>query len=88
MSSRRRYSATILISAGSSADAVYSALRPDIVSSPDRQVSTSIRRGDDDLAGSIRMELASDDLSHLRAALNSYLRLAGAALRCLDATRL
>jgi len=82
--SQRRFNATIAISAGSSADAIYSALKPDVKSSPRRQLSASIRLDD----GTISIEVSSDDLSHLRASLNSYLRLARAASTCIDAAAL
>lgn len=80
----RRFSATIEIRAGDSADAIYSALKPDVKSSPERQVSTDIRLNDDEIS----IDISSNDLSHLRAGLNSYLRLARAASSCLDATAL
>lgn len=76
---QRKFSASISLVAGRPADAIYTALKPDLASK-EMHVSTSIT-----LEGrEIRMELSSDDLSHFRAALNSYLRLAGAASSCLD----
>lgn len=81
---QRRFSATIEIGARGSANAIYSALKPDVKSSPEGQVSADIRlRGDQ-----ISIDISSNDLSHLRASLNSYLRLARAASSCLDATAL
>lgn len=95
--SRRRFSAAIAIrSAGRSAGAIYSALKPDVVSSsPEERVSTRIVLEEDDKQGAggrgcggggiVLVEVSSDDLSHLRSSLNSHLRLAKAALGCLDA---
>jgi len=80
--SQRRFNATIEIRAKDSANAIYSALKPDVKSSPERQVSADIRLNDDE----IYINISSNDLSHLRASLNSYLRLARAASSCLDAT--
>jgi len=82
--SQRRFNATIEMRASSSASAIYSALKPDVKSSPERQVSADIRLKDD----KISIDISSNDLSHLRASLNSYLRLARAASSCLDATTL
>jgi len=81
---KRRFNATIEIRAGASANAIYSALKPDVKSSPERQVSADIELSND----KISIDISSNDLSHLRASLNSYLRLAGAASSCLDATAL
>ena len=78
----RRFNATIEIRAKDSANAIYSALKPDVKSSPGRQVSADIRLNDDEIS----IYISSNDLSHLRASLNSYLRLARAASSCLDAT--
>lgn len=82
--SQRRFNATIEIRAGASAHAIYSALKPDVKSSPERQASADIKLSDD----KITIDISSNDLSHLRASLNSYLRLAGAASSCLDAAAL
>ena len=82
--SQRRFNATIEIRAKGSANAIYSALKPDVKSSPERQVSTDIRLNDDEIS----IYISSNDLSHIRASLNSYLRLARAASSCLDATAL
>ena len=82
--SQRRFNATIEIRAKDSANAIYSALKPDVKSSPERQVSADIRLNDDE----IYINISSNDLSHLRASLNSYLRLARAASSCLDAAAL
>ncbi|MGH9878544.1 MAG: KEOPS complex subunit Pcc1 [Nitrososphaerales archaeon] len=79
--SQRRFNATIEITAGNSADAIYSALKPDVKSSPQRQLDASIALNNI----TISIEISSDDLSHLRASLNSYLRLARAASDCIDA---
>ncbi len=82
--SERKFNATIEIKAGNSADAIYSALKPDVKSSPQRQLDASIALNND----TISIDISSDDLSHLRASLNSYLRLARAASDCIDATAL
>ncbi len=81
---QRRFNATIEIRTRTAAGAIYSALKPDVKSSPERQVSADIRLNDDQIIISI----SSNDLSHLRASLNSYLRLARAASSCLDAAAL
>ncbi len=81
--SKRRFNATIEIRART-AGAIYSALKPDVKSSPERQVSADIRLNDDQII----IDISSNDLSHLRASLNSYLRLARAASSCLDAAAL
>ena len=82
--STRRFSAAIKIRARGSANAIYSALKPDVKSSPERQVSADIRLEGDEIS----IDISSNDLSHLRASLNSYLRLARAASSCLYATAL
>jgi tRNA threonylcarbamoyladenosine modification (KEOPS) complex Pcc1 subunit len=81
---QRRFNATIEIRAKDSANAIYSALKPDVKSSPERQVSANIRLSNDEIS----IDISSNDLSHLRAGLNSYLRLAKTASSCLDATAL
>ncbi len=81
--SKRRFNATIEIRTRT-AGAIYSALKPDVKSSPERQVSADIRLNDDQII----IDISSSDLSHLRASLNSYLRLARAASSCLDAAAL
>jgi len=81
---QRRFSAKIAIDAKNSASVIYSALKPDMVSSPEGQVSTDIRLIND----TIMIDINSNDLSHLRASLNSYLRLVKAAFSCLEATTL
>ncbi len=79
--SQRRFSASIEI-ATKGASAIYSALKADMKSSPDKLVSVDIGLRDD----SAVIDISSDDLSHLRAGLNSYLRLVKAASSCLDVT--
>lgn len=81
--SQGRFNATIEIRAGESTDSIYSAMKPDVKSSPKGQVSMNIMLKDDVIC----MSMYSDDLSHIRASLNSYLRLASAAFRSLDVTR-
>ncbi|MFQ5969888.1 MAG: KEOPS complex subunit Pcc1 [Nitrososphaerales archaeon] len=80
----RTFSAKIEIYAKSSASVIYSALKPDIVSSPERRISTHIRL----VKETIMIDINSSDLRHLRASLNSDLRLARAAFGCLEATTL
>ena len=82
--SQRRFNAIIQIRATGSSNAIYSALKPDVKSSAERQVSATIGLKD----GEISIDISSNDLSHLRASLNSYLRLAKAASNCLDAAAL
>jgi KEOPS complex subunit Pcc1 len=82
--SQRKFNATIEIKAGNSADAIYSALKPDVKSSPQRQLDAHITLNN----SAISIEVSSDDLSHLRASLNSYLRLTRAASDCIDAAAL
>lgn len=81
--SQRKFNATIEIRADRSADAIYSALKPDVKSSPQKHSATITLNG-----GKISIAISSDDLSQVRASLNSYLRLARAASRCIDATTL
>lgn len=80
---QRRFNAKIQILAGKSSSSIYSALKPDIKSS-ERQINAEIALEDD----AITLNMSSDDLSHIRAGLNSYLRLVNAASKCLDAAAL
>jgi tRNA threonylcarbamoyladenosine modification (KEOPS) complex Pcc1 subunit len=77
---QRRFNARIEIVSLDAAGAIYSALKPDIKSSPDKQASADIALNDD----MVSIDISSNDLSHLRASLNSFLRLVRAASSCLD----
>jgi tRNA threonylcarbamoyladenosine modification (KEOPS) complex Pcc1 subunit len=81
MSSRRRFSAAVELTAGN-AEAVFSAVQPDIRSFAEAHSTCHIKLIDD----KILLDIESNDLSHLRASLNSYLRLMKTAINCLDIT--
>lgn len=77
---RRKFSATVEIRTKNS-HVIYSALKPDI-NHVEGHTSADMKLVDD----TILIDINSDDLSHLRASLNSYLRLAKTAVSCLDVT--
>lgn len=79
--SPRRFNATVRIETKHSR-IIYSALKPDIVHSIEGRVSADMKLVDK----AVIINISSDDLSHLRASLNSYLRLAKTAVSCLDIT--
>ncbi|MGH9909294.1 MAG: KEOPS complex subunit Pcc1 [Nitrososphaerales archaeon] len=78
---RRRFSATVEIRTRNS-QVIYSALKPDINHAVEGHTSADMKLVDD----TILIDINSGDLSHLRASLNSYLRLAKTAVSCLDVT--
>ena len=79
--SNRRFSATVEIRTRNS-QVIYSALKPDINHAVEGRTSADMKLVDD----TILIDINSSDLSHLRASLNSYLRLAKTAVSCLDVT--
>lgn len=79
--SPRRFNATVRIETKHSR-IIYAALKPDIDHSIEGRVSADMKLVDK----AIIINISSDDLSHLRANLNSYLRLAKTAVSCLDLT--
>lgn len=79
--SPRRFNATVRIETKHSR-VIYSALKPDIDHSIEGRASADMKLIDK----AIIINIGSDDLSHLRASLNSYLRLAKTAVSCLDLT--
>jgi len=79
--SLRRFSASIEL-ATINAETVFSAVQPDIKGFADEHSTSSIKL----IGAKILIDIESDDLSHLRASLNSYLRLMETAINCLDVT--
>lgn len=74
----------ITIRAGSRARSVYSALAPDMKKLQGKNESLGMS-----LSGSfITFSIETDDLSSLRANVNSYLRLAHASLKCVESSTL
>lgn len=69
-----RFSAEISADADSSTRAVFDSIQADEKFYPDNPVTTRM-----ELAGAIRIRVMSDNLAHLRANINSTLRLIGAA---------
>jgi tRNA threonylcarbamoyladenosine modification (KEOPS) complex Pcc1 subunit len=80
---KRRFNATVEIRTKNST-VIYSALKPDINHSVEGRTKAEMKL----IGDTITIDIDSDDLSHLRASLNSYLRLAKSAISCLDATAL
>jgi len=64
-------------------EVIYSALKPDIDHVIEGHTCADMKL-DGDI---IHIDINSDDLSRLRASLNSYLRLAKTAIDCLNITR-
>ncbi|NMJ87296.1 MAG: hypothetical protein EX285_05595 [Thaumarchaeota archaeon] len=79
--SRRRFSTKVEIKTKNS-QIIYVALKPDINNSIEGHISTNLKL----IGDTIFLNIDTDDLSHLRASLNSYLRLAKSAISCLDIT--
>lgn len=77
---KRRFSATVEIRTKNS-QVIYSALKPDI-NHAEGHTNADMKLVDN----TILIDINSGDLSHLRASLNSYLRLAKTAVSCLDVT--
>lgn len=63
-------------------EVIYSALKPDIDHAIEGRTRADMKLDGD----TIRIDVSSDDLSRLRASLNSYLRLAKTAIDCLNVT--
>ena len=78
---KRRFNATVEIRTKNSV-VIYSALKPDINHSVEGHTKAEMKL----IGDTITIDIDSDDLSHLRASLNSYLRLAKSAISCLDIT--
>ncbi|MEM2760053.1 MAG: KEOPS complex subunit Pcc1 [Nitrososphaerales archaeon] len=76
-----RFNATIEIRTRNP-DVIYSALKPDISHIVEGHTRSRMKL----VNGSVVIDISSEDLSHLRASLNSYLRLAKIAISCLDVT--
>jgi tRNA threonylcarbamoyladenosine modification (KEOPS) complex Pcc1 subunit len=81
ISSQRRFSAAIELTTRN-AEAVFSAVEPDIKGFVEGSSTSHVKLIDD----KILLDIESNDLSHLRASLNSYLRLMKTAINCLDIT--
>lgn len=77
---QRRFNAIIELKTKNS-QVIYSALKPD-VDHLEGHTCADIKLAND----TIIIDVNSYDLSHLRASLNSYLRLAKTAISCLDTT--
>ena len=74
----------ITIRAGNQTKSVYSALAPDI-----KKLQGKNEIFDMSLKGSLMtFSIETDDLSSLRANVNSYLRLADASLKCIESSTL
>lgn len=69
-----RFSARITVDAGDRTEAIYESVRADDESYPENPVSTEIR-----MDGHMTIDVESDHLPHLRANLNSTLRLVQAS---------
>ncbi len=78
---QRRFSATVEIRTKKSR-IIYSALKPDINPSIERHANVDMKLVGD----TILIDIKSEELSDLRARLNSYLRLARTCISCLDVT--
>ncbi len=79
MTSSKSHNATIEIRTKNS-KIVFSALKPDMIYSNERNTKASITIADN----TVIINIASDQISDLRASLNSYLRLFRTAVSCLD----
>lgn len=80
-----RYSATITVDALENTASIYDSIKTDESFYPENPVSTSISVDGD---GCMVITAASDNLAHLRANLNSTLRLIQASHRSIESVKI